>query len=526
MSHVFDITDFGAVGDGETKCSAAFRAAIDAASTAGGGQVLVPAGTFFTGAIHLKSNIDLHLVNGSRVVFSDDWDNDEDFPFVESRWAGTELWLYSPCVFGKDLENISITGRGTFDGNPQRWWDYFYKRLQYVQMEDEAPETEREFELAKLNKGRYEHTDCGGRGLYAMILRPPLMQLNNCRNVRLDGFTNANSPFWNTHLVYCEDVTVHDVTFYNPPLAPNGDGLDLDSCRGVRVSNCMFDVNDDCLCLKSGMNDDGHRVGKATEDVTISNCTMLRGHGGVVMGSDGAGGIRNVTVTNCVFIGSDRGIRLKSNRFRYSKYQDIRFDNIIMQDVMCPIVMNLYYTCGGTAENMAMIADPNYREVLESTPAIRNIHISNVTARGHMAAAGVMVGLPEAPIENVTLDNVIIEGKLRDTPCVPAPCHKLPELFGDGLYGVHVKNLRIRNCDIDTPRGAPIQMSESEGITLDGVQLTTAGEADVPLVKLNKVKDVMLRPARPLSGERPVIEQTDCEAIYLATENFTPVTDG
>ncbi len=233
-----------------------------------------------------------------------------------------------------------------------------------------------------------------------------------------------------------------------------------------------------------------------------------------------------MTVTNCVFIGSDRGIRLKSNRFRYSKYQDIRFDNIIMQDVMCPIVMNLYYTCGGTAENMEMIADPNYRDVLESTPAIKNIHISNVTARGHMAAAAVMVGLPEAPIENVTLDNVIIEGKLRDNPCTPAPCHKLPELFGDGLYGVHLKDLRIRNCDIDTPLGAPIQISQSEGITLDGVQLTTAGEADVPLVKLDTVRDVMLRPARPLSGERPAITQTDSEAVFLATDNFTPVTDG
>ncbi len=522
----FCITDFGAVGDGAMKNTAAFKATIAACQLAGGGTVVVPAGTFLTGAIHLVSNLALHLEAGATVLFADDYDSEEDFPFVESRWAGTELWMYSPLIFGKGLANVVITGKGTFDGNGKKLWDYFFDRLRGVAMEDEAPSTGREKELAKLNKGRYEDTDCGGRGLGAMILRPPLMSLNNCRNVRLDGFTNRNSPFWNTHLVYCENVTVHDVTFRNPPGSPNGDGLDLDSCNGVRVSNCYFDVNDDCLCLKSGMNDDGHRVGKATENITISNCTMLRGHGGVVMGSDGAGGVRNVTVTNCVFIGTSRGIRLKSNRGRYSKFQDIRFDNIIMQDVMCPIVMNLYYTCGATARTLDMISDPAARPIVDSTPQIRNIHISNVTARGRMAAAGVLVGLPERPIENVTLDNVIIEADPRDEPCKPAMAFGLDEMLGEGLVGRHVKNLRVRNCDIAAAHGPAVTMTDIDGLTLDGVQLTTKAEPNVPLIKLNNARNVVVRTALPPTSERKLIKQTNSENVFLANDNLTPVEEG
>jgi len=526
VTDYYCITDFGAVGDGSTDNTRSIAAAIAVCGKAGGGQVVVPPGVFLTGSIHLVSNMTLHLQAGATVLFSDNYDSEEHYPFVESRWAGTELWMYSPLVFGKDLTNVAITGKGTFDGNPRKLWDYFYARLNGVAMEDEKPSSDREKQLAQLNRGRYENTDCGGRGLGAMILRPPLMELNNCRNVRLDGFTNQNSPFWNTHLVYCQNVTVHDLTFRNPPGAPNGDGLDLDSCNGVRVSNCCFDVNDDCLALKSGMNDDGARVGKATENVTISNCTMLRGHGGVVMGSDGAGGVRNVTVTNCVFVGTSRGIRLKSNRGRYSVFQDLRFDNIIMQDVMCPIVMNLYYTCGATERTQEIVSDPNARPIVDSTPQIKNIHISNVTARGHMAAAGVLIGLPERPIENVTLDNVIIDALPRDEPCKPAMAFGLDEMLGEGLVGRNVKNLCIRNCDIGATHGPAITMTNAEGLTLDGVQLTTKAGRDVPLIRLHGARDVVIRTARPHDHDRPLIQQENSRGIFLAGDNLTPVGDG
>ncbi len=482
----FSITDFGAVAGGEVKNTEAFAAAIAAVKEAGGGTVVVPPGVWLTGAVHLVSHMTLELQSGATLLFSQDF---EDYPFVESRWAGTELWMFSPLLFGKDLENVTITGKGTIDGNPQKWWDYF----QMVMADgDTKPLGDLEKQLAKLNKGRYELTDAGGGGLFAQFLRPPLLEMNNCRDVRLDGFVVQNSPFWNTHLTYCTNVTVHDVTFRNPNGAPNGDGLDLDSCNGVRVSNCCFDTNDDCLALKSGMNDDGHRVGKPTENVTITNCTMLRGHGGVVMGSDGAGGVRRVTVSNCIFIGSDRGIRLKSNRGRYSVFQDIRFENIIMQNVMCPIVMNLYYTCGATEYTREMIADPGEREILTSTPWIKNIHIANVTSRGHSAAAGVMLGLPERPIENVTLDNVEIDVIPRDFPYCPACAFNMPDdMNGQGFWGKHIKGLKIRNCSIRVDDRSAIELHDSEGLEVINTRLHSE-RSDAALIQLANVSDAWI----------------------------------
>ena len=487
---MFSITDFGAVGDGKTKCTEAFKAAIDGVKKAGGGTVVVPAGVFYTGAIHLTSHMTLQLESGATILFSGEFD---DYPFVESRWAGTELWMFSPLLFGKDLVNVTISGKGTIDGNPQTWWDHFDK---VMASGDTEPICEHGRKLAKLNAGRYEDTDAGGGGLFAQFLRPPLVQLNTCRDVRLDGFVVQNSPFWNTHLVYCTNATVHDVTFRNPNGAPNGDGLDLDSCNGVRVSNCCFDTNDDCLALKSGMNDDGWRVGKPTQNVTITNCTMLRGHGGVVMGSDGAGGVRNVTVSNCVFIGSDRGIRLKSNRGRYSVFEDLRFENIIMKDVMCPFVMNLYYTCGATERTRQIISDPNAREIVDSTPQIRNIHFANITARGRTAAAGVLLGLPERPIENVTFDNVVIDVTPRDLAYCPAMAFNVPtDMNAQGLWGRHVKNLTIRNSSITVDARSAIELHDSEGVELIHTHLETR-DPSAQAVVLDNVTDVEIHACR------------------------------
>ena len=488
---VFLIADFGAVAGGEVKNTEAFAAAIGAVKEAGGGTVLVPPGVWLTGAVHLTSHMTLELQSGATILFSQDF---EDYPFVESRWAGTELWMFSPLLFGKNLENVTITGKGTIDGNPQKWWDYFQM---VMAAGDAEPLGDLEKQLAKLNKGRYELTDAGGGGLFAQFLRPTLLELNNCRDVRLDGFVVQNSPFWNTHLTYCTNVTVHDVTFRNPNGAPNGDGLDMDSCNGVRVSNCCFDTNDDCLAMKSGMNDDGARVGKPTENVTITNCTMLRGHGGVVFGSDGAGGVRRVTVSNCIFRGSDRGIRLKSNRGRHSVFEDLRFENIIMEDVMCPIVMNLYYTCGATPRTREMISDPNPREIIDSTPQIRNIHLANITSRGHTAAAGVFVGLPERPIENVTLDNVVIDVIPRDFPYCPAMAFNCPDdMNGQGLWGRHVKNLAIRNCRINVDCRSALELHDSQDIELSHSRLETRDDQVEPVV-FDNVSDLTIHACRP-----------------------------
>ena len=253
------------------------------------------------------------------------------------------------------------------------------------------PESDRDKEFAKLNENT-DFSDCGGGGIGSFFFRPQLIQFNNCSNVLLEGFTTCNSPFWNTHLVYCTNVTVKNATFQNPPEGVNGDGLAIDSCNGVKVFDCTFDVNDDCLCFKSGIGKDGMRVNKPCQNIVVKNCKMLRGHGSVVMGSETAGGIRNIEITDCIFNGNDRGLRIKSRRGRAGTVENITLNNITMKGVGCPIVMNLYYECGAKPEEIAAISDRNPRPVTDTTPCIRNIKITNVTAENAQSSGGVSVG--------------------------------------------------------------------------------------------------------------------------------------
>jgi polygalacturonase len=207
----------------------------------------------------------------------------------------------------------------------------------------ERQQTEREKQFAAKNEQLRREVKTNIVEWDSQFLRPALLQLFDCKHVAIEGVTLQNSPFWNTHLVYCDDVNIRAVTIKNPADTPNGDGLDIDSCRNVRVSDCHFDVGDDCLCLKSGIDVDGRRIGRPTENVAVTNCTMLRGHGGVVMGSETAGSIRNVTISNCISIGTDRGIRFKSNRARGGVIEEIRVGDIYMQDVLCPLAINAFY---------------------------------------------------------------------------------------------------------------------------------------------------------------------------------------
>ena len=250
-------------------------------------------------------------------------------------------------------------------------------------------------------------------------------------------------------MLFCEDVTIHNVRFEGPPNAPNGDGLDIDSSCRVRISDCAFDVGDDCLCLKSGIDACGRKVNRPTEDVVVTNCTMHRGHGGVVLGSDSAAGIRNVAISNCIFRGTDRGIRIKSRRGRGGWVEDIRVQNLIMTDVACPLVINLYYTCGTTGEREKVVADPEARTVDETTPGVRNIYLSGITARRVHAAAAVLIGLPESPLEGVTLRDVIIDTIDDHPPVQAAMSFHCPPSAGRGLMAKHVKNLSLHNVSME-----------------------------------------------------------------------------
>ncbi len=403
ISFFYNIKNYGAIGDGISNDTNAIKDAIAACKNNGGGTIYVPQGKYLTGPIDFVNNMNLYLDAGTVIYFSRDF---KDYPPVFTRWEGVECFGFHPCIYGKDLENISITGHGIIDGQGEVWWEEFRKRRKEGRIK---PELDIEKELARLNPG-YDKAGSGGGGREMQFLRPPLIQFLNCKNITIDGVICRNSPFWNNHYVYCENVVVNNVKFINPYDAPNTDGLDIDSCRNIRITNSTFDVGDDCLCLKAGLDKDGIRVGKPTEIVTVTNCTMLHGHGGVVFGSDSSGGIRNAAISNCIFIGTDRGIRFKSRRGRGGIAENITFNNIVMKDVICPIVFNLFYKCGAGEGDDHLFAQ-EIQEVSETTPEIKNINISNIIATEVKGAAGFFYGLPERPLKNISLNNIKIEMK-------------------------------------------------------------------------------------------------------------------
>ena len=281
----------------------------------------------------------------------------------------------------------------------------------------------------------------------SQFLRPCLIEWLHCENVRISGVTLRNSGLWNTHLVYCDNVVVDGVSIQNPADAPNGDGLSLDSCRNARVSNTLFDTGDDCLTLKSGIDADGRRVNRPTEDVLISNCLFLRGHGGVVLGSELSGGIRRILVTNCLFKGTDRGLRIKARRGRGGYAKDIRLTNCHFENTLSPFVINARYVCGARGDPVA--SDPGPRPVDETTPIFDGIHISQCTARGCIAAAMWISGLPEAPVRNLSLSDLLLETVSPDgEPKMAAMAYGARKTRGAGMILEHVEGLRKRDVEL------------------------------------------------------------------------------
>ncbi|MCT8139609.1 glycoside hydrolase family 28 protein [Anaerobacillus sp. CMMVII] len=480
----FDITKYGAIGDNATDNTEAIANAINECAASGGGTVYIPAGTYVTGPIHLKSNITLYLESGALVLFDTNFDV---YAPVQTRWSGYECYGYSPLIYGNGLKNVAIKGHGTFDGQGSAWWKVYHQIKN-----GEIYSSSRTKEIAELNKNVLSDPNTNLVEWESQFLRPALLQLFNCENVTLEGITLQNSPFWNTHLVYCNHVNVSKVTIENPWDTPNGDGLDIDSCSNVRVSDCHFDVGDDCLCLKSGINEDGRRVGKPTENVTITNCTMIHGHGGVVMGSENSGGIKNVTISNCVFIGTDRGIRLKTNRARGAYMKNILINNIYMENVFCAFAINSFYRYGVDVNDPLMNA-PEAIPVTEKTPKIEHIKISNVTAKECRAAAAFIYGLPEMPIEDVSLSNVTFEMTTDPNEEGGEPDMVKDEIImaGEGIYCKHVNGIEFHRVRVETRQGPALTMEEVVDVDIDNVVMKKTHEA-TPVVKLNKVDNVTI----------------------------------
>ena len=416
----FNVRDYSAVGDGATLDTRAFQAAIDAAAQIGGGTVFVPAGKYISGAVFLRDHITLFLDAGAILLGSE---NPADYPVIRARWEGVTQDTHAPLIGGDGLHHIAVVGRGTIDGRGAVWWQ-------------------------------------AHRAKTLGAPRPRLVSFTNCVNVLIEGVTLTNSPAWTINPVHCENVTVDKVTIINPPDSPNTDGINPDSSRNVHISNCHVDVGDDCVTIKSGIETESPELRAPSENVTITNCTMVHGHGGVVIGSEMSGGVRNVVISNCVFVGTDRGIRLKSRRGRGGFVEDVRVTNVIMRDVLCPFTMNLYYHINARGDKT--VSDKQPRPVDDGTPRFRHIHLSHVTARGAKIAAGFVYGLPEMPIEDLTLDDVSITLDRSAEAGYADMADDIPQMQAAGLFARNVRGLRLRDVEITNQIG--------EAFLLEGVK--------------------------------------------------------
>jgi polygalacturonase len=383
----FLVTRYGAVGNGTSDCTEAFRKAIAACNQAGGGRVVVPRGSFLTGPIHLKSNVNLHVTAEATIKFSR---NPAHYlPVVFSRWEGMELMNYSPFIYALDQKNIAITGTGVLDGQSdnEAWWpwngrpQYGWKtgtpnqrkaRTALVEMiERNVPVAERVF----------------GEGHY---LRPQFIQPYRCQNVLIQGVTIKNSPMWEIHPVLCTNVTIDKVSISSH--GPNNDGCDPESCKDVLIKDCSFDTGDDCIAIKSGRNADGRRLNVPTENIIIQGCRMKDGHGGITVGSEISGGVRNLFAENCRLDSAnlDHALRVKNNAMRGGLLENFYFRNIEV----------------GQVAHAAITIDFNYEEGAKGgfTPVVRNFVVNNLTSGKSKYAMDVQ-GFKNAPIYDLRLEN-------------------------------------------------------------------------------------------------------------------------
>jgi polygalacturonase len=456
----FDVNAYGAIGDGTTPATGALQAAIDAAANAGGGTVYVGSGRYVTGTLHLRSHVTLELDAGATLLGSED---PNDYPLVRSKWEGEGVRLnHAALIYGEGLENVTIAGRGTIDGRGHKWWA-------------------RQRAAAESGRDLSRSTN---------TLRPFLFRLVDSKNILIEGVKFTNSAMWTVTPLACENVTIRNINVFNPPDSPNTDGINPESCRNVRISDCHVDVGDDCITIKSGKEDDGRRVHTPCENITITNCTLVHGHGGVVIGSEMSGSVRNVTISNCVFYGTDRGIRLKARRGRGGVVENLRVSNIVMEGVLCPIAINLFYGCG--AWDSPSVTTTTEMPVSAGTPRFRHLRFSSITARKAKAAAAYILGLPEMFVEDIALSDVSIEidesntelGEPDMSPILPSTCRA-------GMIVRNVSQLSLNNVELTHCVGPALDATSVNGLRISDFAVRHI-DADSP-VRLEDVQNASIR---------------------------------
>ena len=423
--HIAQLTDFGAIAGGQVLCTDAFAKGIEALAAQGGGKLIIPAGLWLTGPIVLKSNIELVAETGAVIQFS----------------KNTKLYKGQALIYGENLQNVAISGRGIFDGGGEAW-----RPVKHAKMTDPA------WKALLASGGHYDQesdiwTPPGVDG----FRRPKMLVLSHCQKVLLDGTTFENSPSWNINPSFCDDVMIRNLIITNPYFAQNGDGLDLESCRNVIIRGDRLDVGDDGLCMKSGVRGRPGRgpagaaggALRATENVLIEDCIVYHAHGGFTIGSEMSGGVRNILVRNCSFIGTDVGLRFKTQRGRGGIVENIHVSNITMTNILTDAIsFNMYYEQSGSAPRGAKPVP-----VSDGTPQFKDLYIENINCRGALRAVQLQ-GLPEMPIRGIHLKNVSITAET-------------------GLVSEDAKDITLDQVEIIPAKGPVAAFKTSRDIQID-----------------------------------------------------------
>ena len=395
----YSILKFGAKAGGQVDCRDAINKAIDACSKAGGGRVVVPAGEFLTGAIRLKSNVNLHVSKGATLKFA--MDRKAYLPAVHTRWEGMELMHLSPLIYAYEQTNIAVTGEGTLDGQGKSFFWKWHGNPRYggdPNIISQRDARARLYEMMDKNVP-VEQRIFGGEKDY---LRPQFIQPYKCKNVLIEGVKIIDSPMWEVHPVLCENVIVRKLHIATH--GPNNDGCDPESCKDVLIDNCFFDTGDDCIAIKSGRNNDGRRINVPTENIIVRNCTMRDGHGGITVGSEISGGVRNLFAHNNKLDSPDlwTAIRFKNNASRGGKLENFYYKNNTI----------------GTVSRAVIEIDFNYEEGAkgEHIPLVRNVQIDGLTCGSGNRAVDLQ-GLDGAPIYDVLLKNCTF-GEMKNSSVV------------------------------------------------------------------------------------------------------------
>ena len=469
---------------GKIKCTRIINNIIEELSSKGGGTLYFPAGTFLTGPIIMKSNITLWLDAGAVIKFSDDFD--DYLPMVPSRWEGIRVKNFASQVYAFRCENISIRGRGHFEGQGQKWWDYLRTSGNNQQDSGKWQKIFARENAELLSKNSY----LKGRNYF---FRPPMITTYECKNVLIEGVSFSNPPFWTIMPAFTDNLTITGITIENPDNSPNTDGIDPSSCRNVHISNCHITVGDDCIVIKSGRDEDGREAASPTENVTITNCTMLRGHGGVVIGSEMSGNVKKIAVTNCIFDGTDRGIRIKTMRGRGGVIEDVSVSNIVMNNMVNEgILITLRY------QNTAP------ETVSARTPSCSNVCIANIIQRGGQRPVAIY-GLEERDVSQISFSNM---------ECITRK-------------GVLIENghdIGFHEIKLDISEGNALELIDSRDITWDRVTVT-APETGLPLLKLVNSSNVTVTGCfQPEAVSLFLAEDEKCHDVIIAN-NILPATE-